>query len=94
MKYKKDFPDFDNELPSIAGFIDDSWRHDVCPSLYNQTLNLKLFCDYLNPEKRECGGKRYTLQKHDEEMSLEDILLESDNLEEVLLAIEEHKKQY
>jgi hypothetical protein len=94
MKYRKAFPDFDSELPCIEGFIDDSWRNDVCPSLYNKTLNLKLFCDYLNPEKRECGGKRYSLQQHDEEMSLEDIILESESLEDVLLAIEEYKKQY
>lgn len=94
MTYKTDFPDFEYNLPEIDGFIDDTWRNDVCPSLYNKTLNLKLYCDYLDPDKRECGGKRYTLQQHDDEMSLIDIILESDSMDEVLVTIQEYKKQY
>jgi hypothetical protein len=55
------FDHYDGELPLLDGFIDDSWRNDVCPSLLNEKLNLKLWVDYVNPDRREAGGKRYTL---------------------------------
>lgn len=55
------FDNYDGNLPTLKGFIDDSWRNDVCPSLLNEKLNLKLWVDYVNPNKRECGGMRYTL---------------------------------
>jgi hypothetical protein len=55
------FCNYDGELPTLAGFVDDSWRNDVCPSMLNEARNLKLWVDYVNPECRECGGARYTL---------------------------------
>jgi len=62
------FPDFDYALPTLEGFIDTSWKNDVCPSLTreaddaNQTLIL--WCDYANEAKRDYeGGKRFTLVK-------------------------------
>jgi hypothetical protein len=55
------FENYDGKLPRIKGFIDDSWRNDVCPSLLNESKNLKLWVDYKNPNRRECGGMRYTL---------------------------------
>ena len=90
--YLKCFPDFEYQLPEIEGFEDDSWQNDVCPSLYNKDLNLKLYCDYLNPTRRECGGKRFTLQKHDDDMCINETLLNTDKLSEIHEAIERESK--
>jgi hypothetical protein len=70
----KDFKDFDGELPTLAGFADDSYRHDVCPSMFNAARNLKLWVDYADPAKRECGGARYTLCQDDQELISSDLL--------------------
>lgn len=64
----KDFKDYDGELPSLAGFVDDSYRHDVCPSMFNAARNFKLWVDYVDPAKRECNGARYTLCQDDREL--------------------------
>ena len=85
--YIKCFPDFDSTLPSLHGFTDDSWQNDVCPSLYNETLNLKIFCDYLDPNKRECKGKMFALYSHDDDMALDALLVETDNFLNVQLAV-------
>jgi hypothetical protein len=85
--YLKCFPDFDSTLPVLHGFTDDSWQNDVCPSLYNETLNLKIFCDYLDPNKRECGGKMFALYSHDDDMALDALLVETDNFLNVQLAV-------
>ena len=55
------FSNYDGELPTLAGFIDDSWQHDACPSMLNMARNLKLWVDYVDPDRREVGGARYTL---------------------------------
>ena len=55
------FSNYDGELPTLAGFVDDSWQHDACPSLLNKARNLKLWVDYVDPDRREVGGARYTL---------------------------------
>lgn len=64
MTYKYEFPDYDDELPSIDGFVDESWHNDVCPSLVHNIFTeryLKLWCDYKDPAMREVGGNQYTL---------------------------------
>jgi hypothetical protein len=33
MRYKQEFPRFDDELPMIDGFFDCSWHNDACPSI-------------------------------------------------------------
>ena len=55
------FSNYDGELPTLAGFVDDSWQNDVCPSLLNESRNLKLWVDYVDADRREVGGARYTL---------------------------------
>jgi hypothetical protein len=55
------FSNYDGELPTLAGFVDDSWQNDVCPSLLNESRNLKLWVDYVDVDRREVGGARYTL---------------------------------
>jgi hypothetical protein len=53
------------DMPALAGFVDDSWQHDACPSMINEARNLKLWVDYVDPDRRECGGARYTLCAYD-----------------------------
>ncbi len=53
MSVLTEFPNFDDELPEIEGFVDTSYHHDVCPSLTNKELGLQLFVDYANPEASE-----------------------------------------
>ena len=55
------FSNYDGELPNLAGFVDDSWQNDVCPSMLNESRNLKLWVDYVDADRREVGGARYTL---------------------------------
>jgi hypothetical protein len=48
--YKVEFPSYDDELPTIKGFVDASWHNDACPSLTkyiddNGTF-IQIFCDY------------------------------------------------
>ena len=87
--YIKEFPDYDAPLPTLEGFVDDSWHNDTCPSLFNATYNLKLWCEYANPEFRQ-SDKRFILYSQDIEESLNDVLiLESDSLDDIKKAIEE-----
>lgn len=61
----REFPDFDQStLPAIpAGFEDESWHNDACPSFYSEALQLRLWVDYAKPEERETfSGGRFTLQ--------------------------------
>lgn len=57
----KVFDNYDGELPKLDGFVDVSWKNDACPSLLNEEREYKLWVDYVDPNKRECGGMRYTL---------------------------------
>ena len=59
------FSNYDGELPTLDGFVDDSWQHDACPSMLNIERNLKLWVDYVDPDRREVGGARYTLCTYD-----------------------------
>lgn len=71
--YKYEFPDFDYELPTIEGFEDVSWHNDVCPSLecyFSDDSTIRLWCDYANPQRREVGGKRFTVSLSPSEDSL------------------------
>ena len=85
--YLKEFPDYDATLPTLDGFVDDSWHNDTCPSLLNKDHNLKLWCEYANPEFRQ-SDKRFILYYQDIEESLNDrFILESDSLDAIKQAI-------
>jgi hypothetical protein len=62
--YRSEFPTFDFEIPFIEGFTDKSYRNDVCPSFYSQfnaTHDLVIWVDYKDKNRREGGGKQFTL---------------------------------
>lgn len=87
MSVEKEFPQFDEALPVIEGFVDTSYHHDVCPSLSNEGLGLQLMVDYREPsdseypELRRSGEVgRYRLLTLEEA----DLVLNTDDLNEVL----------
>ena len=91
MSYKYEFPDYDDELPVIDGFKDESWHNDVCPSL-DYPLGgeniLRIWFDYANPEMRECGGDQFALGIG--EYSQLQGLMGSNDLNEILAYIKKH----
>jgi hypothetical protein len=67
MSYKTEFPDFDYELTIPDGWTDTSWHNDVSPSIEKQVgdIKLKIWCDFKDPNKREVGGKQFTVATYD-----------------------------
>lgn len=90
----KIFSNFDYHLPALDGFVDDSWGNDTSPSMWCEELQLKLFCDYKDPTKREFeGGKIFALYKSiDGELSIP--LFESDHINEVKSFIKKYKANH
>lgn len=66
--YRTEFPDFAPEtMPAIpAGFIDDSWHNDACPSFFHPGLRLRIFIDYAEAAERELEGPRFCLGRDDD----------------------------
>lgn len=62
---KSQFPTFDQStLPAILpeGFIDSSYRNDLCPSIMDEARQLQVFIDFADPVDRELSSiPRYTL---------------------------------
>jgi len=83
MTYKTEFPDFDYELTIPDGWVDSSWHNDVSPSIEKQVGDIKyrIWCDYQDPDRREVGGKQFTVATYDQNEfeELQD-LAEFDNL--------------
>ena len=81
------FPDYDDTLPQIAGFVDSSYGNDTCPSIHSAALGLTIHCDYKDDDLRECGGlTRYGVCNEDSS----EPLLETDSLAEVLAFVAEY----
>jgi len=91
MNYLKEFPDFDFDVPHIEGFEDTSWHNNVSPSFarkLNDTYSVTLWVDYLDPDRRECGGCQFLVCVHEtEEYETTDVILETDSLADALEAI-------
>jgi hypothetical protein len=82
--YRSEFPSFDYDIPQIPeGFADMSWRNDVCPSFtrkLNETQEMVLWVDFADENRRECGGRQFTLviQEIDNETDPLDFVSEFD----------------
>jgi hypothetical protein len=65
--YKTEFANYDDELSLPDGWIDTSWHNDVSPSFEKQygDATYRIWCDYKDPEKREVGGKQFTVYVED-----------------------------
>lgn len=86
--YLKEFPSFDDVLPTIERFYDDSWHNDSCPSLRCELRGgdyAKLWCNYKDANLRETHGKRYTLTFYKNEDFSDDYLnlFSTDDIEEM-----------
>lgn len=91
MSYLKEFPDFDFDIPHIEGFTDTSWHNNVSPSFarkLNDTHSITLWVDYLDPDRRECGGTQFLVCVHEtEDGDNNEVILETDLLADALEAI-------
>jgi hypothetical protein len=98
MSYVHDaFPDFDDTLPKIDGFEDNSYKNDTCPNLLDKTRQLKLYIDYKDPAKseheevrRDGSLGRYQLLSTDEEGETLEELGDTDSFDEILAMIAAH----
>lgn len=81
--YKNIFNDYDSTLPKLAGFIDDSWHNDSCPSMYNQEKYLKLFVDYESPALRAYELPRFNLYLEQNNGDAMVHLLSTESIEEL-----------
>lgn len=91
--FRTEFPDFNAaDMPAIpAGFVDQSWHNDACPSFRNEERHLTLYIDYANPDQREFPDcVRFSVVREDYDGTDADRahLAETDDWEEVLAAIE------
>lgn len=65
------FGEYDDVLPIVPGFVDDSYGNDACPKLTLQIGDYiaDLYCDYRNYESREMpGGPQFALTVGDEDL--------------------------
>ena len=87
--YATEFPDFVLDVVIPEGFHDQSWHNDVCPSFSGR--GVRLWIDYKDPEQREMMGKRFMMQRENEDgepqNEPDDLLLETDDWNEVLAKI-------
>ena len=89
--YRDEFPDFpEADMPAMPeGFTDSSWHNDVCPSIQNEKLGLRIFIDYVDVDQREVqenGGRFIVYRTDDNKMPNDDVLV-TDNWDEVLACI-------
>lgn len=87
------FPNYDDAIPDIAGFKDESHKPDGCPSLASSRLDMKLYLDFKDPTKSlfvqdrlDGERKRFLLTNYND--SLPEPIIETDDLDAVLLEIE------
>jgi hypothetical protein len=87
MRYKYEFPNYDDELILPSEWIDNSWHNDVSPSFEKHMGDIiyKIWCDFKDPNKREVGGKQFTVATYDQnEFEYLQDLAEFDTLQEAL----------
>ena len=91
MQYMNEFPHYDDELNLPDGWIDASWHNDVSPSFEKHMGDIiyKIWCDFKDPNRREVGGKQFTVATYDQNEfeHLQD-LAEFDNLSDALFFVE------
>lgn len=69
-RIQDEFPDFDlATLPDIpAGWEEDSWHNDACPSFTAHDGKLKIYVDYADPMQSEFPERafRYSIASYNE----------------------------
>jgi len=89
MTFQTEFPDFPAaDMPKMpAGFRDDSFRNDTCPSFGSDVLCVSIFVDYADVAMREFSeGSRFVVKALDEDgcFTEDDALIASDDWKAVL----------
>jgi len=59
MRYKQEFPNYDDVINVPEGFEDFSWHNDACPSIgisLDLDTHIIIWCEYKSIEKRESGS--------------------------------------
>lgn len=87
-----EFPNYDDIINMPDGWHDSSWHNDVSPSFEKQIgeVIFKIWCDYKDPNRREVGGKQFTVATYDQkEFELLAELGEFDTLAEALTFVNE-----
>lgn len=101
--YLEEFPNYDDVLPVINGFVDRSWHNDACPSLIRkvgENAYLQLWCDYKNKALSDFADldgdsyRRYSLSLINDEEGLHIDLISSNDLNEVLNFINNNVHSY
>lgn len=89
MAVKREFSDYDTTtLPPIPrSWTDQSWHNDACPS-FNTETGMVVWVNYADPKDREIGElKRFIVQDDPNVINSNDVLLETDDWEEVLVFV-------
>jgi hypothetical protein len=85
--YVSEFSNYDDTLNFPEGWVDTSWHNDVSPSFQKQfgDITYRIWCDYKDPDRREVGGKQFTVATYDSN-ELEELqdLAEFNTLQEAL----------
>lgn len=84
------FPAYKVEtLPEIPeGFLDMSWRNDMCPSFVNEALNLTIWVDFENPDDREDPElERFMLCKSEDDGDGPVIIISTNDYNAILEAL-------
>ena len=79
------FPDYSDDVPTMpTGFKASHWKNDACPSW--RRADLVIWVNYADPERRECGGGRFTLEREESDGATT-LLVSSDDWQDVLAAL-------
>ena len=85
--YVSEFSNYDDTLNFPEGRVDTSWHNEVSPSFQKQLgyITYRIWCDYKDPDRREVGGKQFTVATYDSN-ELEELqdLAEFNTLQEAL----------
>lgn len=73
MNYKTEFPNYQDEIPALEGFIDTSYGNDACPSFelpLSDGLAVRVWVEYADPSQRESQLGRFIVElNQDDEFS-------------------------
>jgi len=92
-EYKKEFPRYDDELPTLKGFEDSSWHNDACPSLMKHIDDkgtfIQIFCDYKDQAESDFADldfaqyRRFSIMLANAETDWSVALFESNSWEDI-----------
>lgn len=87
-----EFPDYDlTDYPNVPrDWKSTHWHNDTCPSYRargSDEIFVRVFIDYRDPDKREIAGPRFGAAFHDEKDGTQDLIVETDDWNELLAKV-------